>query len=136
MRSNKGQGQSFARRNSKDSEEEEETLPPKPSPRALARQRRDSKIAENGSWNDRRGNTVVFTRDVSFLNQEARLVSIGVKRNSINKSKRRVANLIAAGHETSRGVKSRSLKRAERRLEFRISTNQARIEREENTLNG
>jgi hypothetical protein len=92
-------------------------------PHALATQRRNTKQQErNGSL--AKGKAVVYTRDVQIVNTGIGVVSIGVKRNSINRAKKKLAKLIA------RGASKRRIARAERKVEFMFSAEAIRKERE------
>jgi hypothetical protein len=92
-------------------------------PHALATQRRNTKQQErNGSL--AKGKAVVYTRDVQIVNTGIGVVSIGVKRSSINHAKKQLAKLIF------RGASPRKIERAHRRLEFMISAEQTRKKRE------
>lgn len=90
-------------------------------PHFLATQRRNDK--QQGRPHSE-GTVVVYTRDVQIVNTEIGVVSIGVKRNAINHAKKELAKLIF------RGASKRHIKRAQRRLEFRISVEKNRKKRE------
>jgi hypothetical protein len=106
-----------------------EPTSPKQTPHTLATQRRNAKQKER---NDFAANlpfvyhhkVVIYTRDVQIVNTEIGVVSIGVKRSSINRAKKKLAKLIF------RGASKRRIARAERHLEFMTSKEQTRKERE------
>jgi hypothetical protein len=92
-------------------------------PHFLATQRRVAKQEERGG-SCSRSKVVVCTRDVRIVSNEIGVVLIGVKRSSINRAKGKLAKLI------SRGASKRRITRAERKVEFAISKEKSRKERE------
>jgi hypothetical protein len=99
-----------------------EPTPPQSTPHFLATQRRNAKQQERGGAASK-DKVVVYTRDVQIVNTEIGVVSIGVKRSSINRAKKKLAKLIF------RGASKRRIARAERHLEFMTSKEHTRKER-------